>query len=421
MQHQKYLWAIILALVVTYSSLETPFDLLFKIEKNRIMIFFHTLIPLFFLFDIYISYKEDLKKRHAEHVLVGNHKKFKPFVYTIWFPILLLSSIPYDLLCSLFLPVGFKLLKFVRILVLIKIFKRLKHLHAPTYFKLSLIFISLIIAVHFIACTWLYIYPDPNLSWIDSYVKAFYWAITTLTTTGYGDITPTTSIGRLFNIIVMLIGFSAFGILVGQISSLIYSKSRTEEENRQKMEDLRHFMKYYEIPPNLSNQVFEFYHHLISKKISENDTKIMAELPHSLQNELQIFMKIKLISTIPVFHSLSHDCLRDVSTSLSQAYFSKGDHIIKIGDHGEEMYIIDHGDVVVTSKEGKMLAKMGQGQCFGEIALLLDMNRTADVSASSYCDLYKFSKNDFNVLSTKYPELRNNFEKIMKKRVEDKK
>ena len=243
-----------------------------------------------------------------------------------------------------------------------------------------------------------------------------YWAITTLTTTGYGDIAPTTTGGRIFTMMVMLTGFSAFGLIVGQVSNLIMTRNKKLEENRQKMEDLTMFMNFYEIPKKLRGEVFGFYEHLINKKLSDNDTKIIAELPQSLQHELQTYIKIKLISPIPVFHGLPHECLKEVALRLKQQFFSAGDYIIKKGDTGNEMYIIDHGDAEVLGSQDLRIAQLGEGQCFGEIALLTEVKRTADVKALSYCDLFKFEKSDFEELCKKFEPLHSNFTKIMKRR-----
>ena len=49
----------------------------------------------------------------------------------------------------------------------------------------------------------------------------FYWAITTLTTVGYGDIVPITTMGRLVSIILQLLGAMMFGITIAMIASSI--------------------------------------------------------------------------------------------------------------------------------------------------------------------------------------------------------
>jgi voltage-gated potassium channel len=55
-----------------------------------------------------------------------------------------------------------------------------------------------------------------------SFFKAFYWAVTTASTVGYGDVTPTNSIGRVIAMGLMLVGIGILGIFLATLSSLMF-------------------------------------------------------------------------------------------------------------------------------------------------------------------------------------------------------
>lgn len=57
---------------------------------------------------------------------------------------------------------------------------------------------------------------NPNIS---SIPKGIYWAVVTLTTVGYGDVTPVTDIGQLFSVIIMILGYSIIAVPTGIISA----------------------------------------------------------------------------------------------------------------------------------------------------------------------------------------------------------
>jgi voltage-gated potassium channel len=54
-----------------------------------------------------------------------------------------------------------------------------------------------------------------------------WWAVQTLTTVGYGDVTPVTELGRVLGIVLLVLGTMMFGVVVATISS---SMNRQQEE-----------------------------------------------------------------------------------------------------------------------------------------------------------------------------------------------
>ena len=65
-----------------------------------------------------------------------------------------------------------------------------------------------------------------------SFPDALWWAATTVTTVGYGDMTPTTPIGRGVAVVLMLLGIGLFGLLAGTLASYFVSKDETEAQPR---------------------------------------------------------------------------------------------------------------------------------------------------------------------------------------------
>ncbi len=66
---------------------------------------------------------------------------------------------------------------------------------------------------------------------IINYTDAIWWAIVTITTVGYGDITPETGIGRLLAAILMFVGIGIIGTFTSAISTYFASRRRAVEED----------------------------------------------------------------------------------------------------------------------------------------------------------------------------------------------
>jgi CRP-like cAMP-binding protein len=105
---------------------------------------------------------------------------------------------------------------------------------------------------------------------------------------------------------------------------------------------------------------------------------------------------------------LSSTQLEDVSRRLEPVRFRQGEVILREGDTGEEMFFIESGRVRVVRGKGPnalLLAELGAGDVFGEMALLTGMPRSATVTALSDLNLWSLSQADFNDLVTAYPNL----------------
>jgi CRP-like cAMP-binding protein len=100
--------------------------------------------------------------------------------------------------------------------------------------------------------------------------------------------------------------------------------------------------------------------------------------------------------------------LDDVSRRLKPGRYRQGEVIIREGDPGYEMFFIESGLVQVVRGTGSrtlLLAELGGGDVFGEMALLTGLPRSATVTALSDVDVWAMPQTDFDELVAAYPNL----------------
>lgn len=67
------------------------------------------------------------------------------------------------------------------------------------------------------------------------YIASVYWATATMTTVGYGDIVPITTIEKIFGIVVMLLACCIFAYIMNSIGGIFVTMDQNEKLIRQKM------------------------------------------------------------------------------------------------------------------------------------------------------------------------------------------
>jgi glucose-6-phosphate 1-dehydrogenase len=98
----------------------------------------------------------------------------------------------------------------------------------------------------------------------------------------------------------------------------------------------------------------------------------------------------------PLFREGDPVFLEQVIMALRPRQVAAGDVLIKKGELGREMFIIEQGDVEVLDDGGAPIKVLSDGDVFGEIGVLLSKPRTATVRAKSPTDLYVLEKADFS-------------------------
>jgi putative ABC transport system ATP-binding protein len=106
----------------------------------------------------------------------------------------------------------------------------------------------------------------------------------------------------------------------------------------------------------------------------------------------------EFLKKAPAFSSLAPDALTDIADKMFMERHPAGGVIIRQGDVGDKFYLIREGSVDVYIGDGiesRHVRAMGEGEFFGEIALLTDQPRTATIIAKENVTLYALSKADF--------------------------
>jgi CRP-like cAMP-binding protein len=126
-------------------------------------------------------------------------------------------------------------------------------------------------------------------------------------------------------------------------------------------------------------------------------------------------MDPKHLNEIPLFAGLSKDQRGEVARVADEIDIESGKRLVSEGRFGYEFFVISNGTAEVIRGE-EHIADLGPGDFFGEMALLGDTTRNADVIASSPMTAMVMTDSAFRSLARKMPDVADEIREACKRR-----
>ena len=236
--------------------------------------------------------------------------------------------------------------------------------------------------------------PDP---WISS----FYWAVTTMSTIGYGDISPGTAPERILGMVLMAGGCSFFAWVTGTITQLLTQKPACVERFDTVMSDLESWMNSRRVPLDLRQKIRSYFQlKYPSKRVFDEAELITSIESPFLRKDIVTHLFHDLVATVPLFQLLDEDVRKEICFKLRSIYRMPGRVVTTAGTVPESFYFIRFGTMSLKGM-GMKPRLITQGDIFGEMALLgLTPNglRLRTCTAISVVELCEMQWDDFKDL-----------------------
>jgi len=138
-----------------------------------------------------------------------------------------------------------------------------------------------------------------------------------------------------------------------------------------------------------------------------------SESIHSIANKmlnksekLTLIEKEAYLHKVPLFSKIHSENLTNLASEMLEVNFEKGDVLVNESDEGDSLFVITHGEALVSIDEDsqeKEIAKIYAGDYIGEISILSKLPRTATVSASTSLTSLELSGESFKMFIIEHP------------------
>lgn len=297
-------------------------------------------------------------------------------------------------------------LRFLRVLRLVNVGSVVRGVQRvnPALVRLLLFAFWIGLTAHWMACGWLALGGIAgDLDAFSRYIRALYWVVTTLTTVGYGDISPSTNVQIIFTMGVEVVGVGIYGYIIGNVASLLANLDVERARQAEKMQQVQAFLQSRQLPPELAERIRSFYGHLFETRALGIDERVLDDLPRSLRTEVALHLNRDLLTKVPLFQDAEPNLISDLALALRPEVHPPGSVVIEKGRVGDRMYFVATGELHVVDDNHALVATLREGDFFGEMALLRSQRRSASILAASYCHLYMLSRDVFEDVTREHP------------------
>lgn len=430
----RIIWDSFILILIFITVGLLPFQIAFNqdllLDYQKLNYFFDS----FFFIDIFLNFFTSYRY-HGEEITdiqkTKNHY-FKKFFFIdfvanipldilfVFFPEITIGKIPLFLLLRLL-----RLLRIARLLLIFNRWESYSHIN-PGYVRITKLFITVIILTHWIACIWFFLAfidnfpPDSwvvaleieNASVIRQYIYSLYWAVTTMTTIGYGDITPNRDIEYVAATMIMIVGASTYAFIIGNIASLFSNLDSAKIAHKNKIEALTQFLAYHNVPKPLIFQLRNYYDYIWERHRGLPENNFFEDLPLHFHLDILQHITGDLLEKVALFQYCSPRLRNVLLIALKFQTYPPNSYIVKEGDLGQAIYFISLGKVeILSEQESNVEFILETGEYFGHLSLIFNEKLTASVKTLTYCEIFILNRKQFNYIKNEYPE----FKDVLKK------
>eukprot|EP00884_Botryococcus_braunii_P020912 jgi/Botrbrau1/7504/Bobra.0095s0040.1 len=293
---------------------------------------------------------------------------------------------------------------------------------------------GLLALLNLLGCTWLWLAlrEDMGTSWladvggqdltgaplVQQYVAALSFAMTTMTTVGYGDITPKTVAERVCAMIIMGVGIMFFGFLISALGELLREAStsaRRTELLHEKNKEVAAWLASRHLPRNLQEEVVHYYADTWITQAEVREAELLDELPRHLRGKIVLYFLAEVFDGADLFSHLDAVTKELLAGCLQARPLLPGHDLCRPGDPANCLWILQKGTILAIQNL-QIVDVLHSPAILGESVILDDeVSAASKIRAVSFraqgpCMVWELGMKDLQALMFLHPRIKDDLQ-----------
>lgn len=298
---------------------------------------------------------------------------------------------------------------------------------SPNFMKVSKLVFVLVLICHWFGCIWFMIavygnmdrnwakdatntnFLDSDVTWVTQYIASFYWAVFTLTTVGYGDISPQNLLELCFATLVLICGTGAYTIVIANLEEIVAQVDVTSTLHQLKLERLKLYFKARRLSPLLQDRIQGYMKMLWLKSKGVREHRVLEMLSSRHRAEVVTAEISPLITRESLFGQVPQVLLSRVYSALYPETYLPGDFLFEKHACAESNIFLTGGTVEYLSDSNALLLAVSNPEPLCEVDFLTQTLRTCHARAKTTCSVFLLHREDYLRVFLDFPQEHEHF------------
>ncbi|EKX40720.1 hypothetical protein GUITHDRAFT_113250 [Guillardia theta CCMP2712] len=451
-------------LAVLFCTFTVPYEMAYNPDKDPVIIGMEMTVEIFFIIEIFLNFMTTFVHEGDE---IFDKGAIALNYIRGWFIVDVVSSIPTETISqitimtmssstqssgSLSALYQLKVIRIIRLAKLLRLAKlgkiidklELAYPASTPLFGLGRLLFILAVVAHINACLFYWIGSlNPGNSWVSKYifgccdtsitlltaegygesgtecyhpsalpsvevlyVQSIYWSFVTLSTVGYGDITPCNEMEMMYTSAAMVLGSALFAYIVGSISTVAMSANNQDLKMKERVQVMQEYLTERKFPADISDRVRK---HCMNKwkRTIFDEQFLLNEIPSKLRFSLLQYVHSDLIENVNLLKAIHVECpgvLMSLLPRIKVTTFQPNEVILEYNDTSYNFYIIKMGEVSILYKEAaEDSCSLGMWDSFNEEEFLSQLKSDFMATATTFTELLILRQIDLQEVHEAHP------------------